>query len=230
MRVHLRMAAAIAATSLALAAVTGASSPSRPHAPTLGAGDGISQSSPDGVPLNTAQAVNQALAGTPQAPTMYVNDDATTGTFYGIIWLLYKSQSHGISDNAPLSATDTSTIVNILENVSGGVITWGLIETSKGVYKWVKKYLYKGKHLYLNAGDGRCMADFGQGLTDYLANCGDKHGIYWTVSNAGKMWDTYTGGMQIASSLNNGTKLYTWYPARDWYTWTYADVCSASGC
>jgi hypothetical protein len=234
MRAHLRMTAVIAATTLALAAVTGASSPPRPHAPTAGVSGGIRHLAPDGVPLTTARAVDQALAGTPQAPTVYVSGGPTTGTFYGIIWLLYNSQSHGISDNAAGSTAnqgpDTGTIVNILENVSGGIITWGVIQASKGVYKWVKKYIYKGKHVSLNAGDGLCMADFGKGLTDYLANCGDKHGIYWTVSTAGKMWDTYTGGMQIASSLNNGTKLYTWYPAKDWYTWTYADVCSASGC
>ena len=98
MRAHLRLTAAIAAATLALAAVTGASSPQRPHAPNPGVSGGIRHL--DGVPLTTAQAVNQALAGTPQAPTVYVSGGPATGAFYGIIWLLYKSQSHGISDNA----------------------------------------------------------------------------------------------------------------------------------
>ena len=35
----------------------------------------------DGVPLTTAQAVNQALAGTPQAPTVYVSGGPATGAF-----------------------------------------------------------------------------------------------------------------------------------------------------
>jgi hypothetical protein len=237
MKVYVHMIATVAAASLALAATTGAASPQSSHAPTHHV-SGTSQLPVSGVPLTTPQAVNRALAsaGIPQGPTQYVSGSTTSGKkFYGIIWLLYNSQSHGISDTAsdsallPRPAID-SAIITILENVGGGVITWGLVEVSKGVYKYVKKYLYKGKHLYLNAGDGECMANSGKGQDDTLRSCNDKHFIYWTYSTTGQLWDTYSHAWIVASNLDNGTKLFTANPAKDWHTWTYEDICSSAGC
>ncbi len=243
MRVHVRMIAALVAVSLALATATGAGSPSPPA--TLHVRGGIRHLPRYGVdvPLTTPQAVQRAL-GIPPMGTVYVSRSpgkslsTQRGHFYGIIWLLYNKQHHGISDNAPGSMAKRrigirNVIINILEDIAGGLVTWILIEVSKGVYKYVKKWIYKGKHggiIYHNAGDGRCLGDFKRGLDDRLASCTDRNGIYWTVTRNWRMENTLTGGMQIASSLSNGTKLYTWYPAKDFYKWTYENICAPGGC
>jgi hypothetical protein len=237
MRAYVHMTAAVAAVSLALFAVTGAASPPPSHPATHHVSGETSQPV-NGVPLTSAQAVNQALAkaGIPQAPTEYVSGNVASGKkFYGIVWLLYNSQSHGISDTAPGSALPlrprtANVIITILEDVGGGLITWGVIEAGKKVFKYVKKYIYKGKHLYFNAGDGSCMANAGQGQDDTLRSCNDKHFIYWTYSTKGQLYDTFSNAYVVASNLNNGNKLYTANPAKDWHTWTYADICAPAGC
>jgi hypothetical protein len=136
---------------------------------------------------------------------------------------------------------DTSTqpdipgaIETVLENVAGGVLTTAVVYAGTKLFKIVKKYIWKGtgthQKLYQNAGDGRCLADFTKGQITYLANCSDKTGIYWSYSGEGKLWNNHTGDMLTASSNNNGTKLYDWYPPTDWYTWTWGYVCANSSC
>ena len=62
MKAYVHMIAAVAAASLALAATTGAASPQSSHAPTRYVSSVTSKLPVNGVPLTTAQAVNQALA------------------------------------------------------------------------------------------------------------------------------------------------------------------------
>jgi hypothetical protein len=155
---------------------------------------------------------------------------------------VHNARSHGISGNA--SGSDATSqgpginisYQNIIDAVIGGVIVWTaqVVANNPTVYKFVKKYILKGlgtrQKLTTNAGDGGCMADFGTGLTDYLANCTDRHGIFWEWQSNLTLYNTYTGGVNIATSLNDGTKLYTWSSPKDWYTWTYDDVCDPAGC
>jgi hypothetical protein len=127
----------------------------------------------------------------------------------------------------------SNVIENVMEGVASGVITAAVIYVAKKTFKLVKKYIYKGKHggqLIQNAGDGRCEGGFAKGQVTYLANCGDKTGIYWQYSSGRKLWNTHTGDMLTASSATNGTKPFLWYPAHDWYHWAYGDVCGSCGC
>jgi hypothetical protein len=125
-------------------------------------------------------------------------------------------------------------IENILEGAAGGVLVDAIKYGGKKLFKVIKKYVLKGtgKHakLYENRGDGRCMADFSKGQITRLASCSDKTGIYWSFSSKGRLWDNHTGDMLTASSNKNGTKLYDWYPAHDWHTWTWGEVCANSSC
>ena len=69
-----------------------------------------------------------------------------------------------------------------------------------------------------------------KGQDDTLRSCNDKHFIYWTYSNTGQLWDTYSKAWMVASNLDNSTKLFTANPAKDWHTWTYRDICAPAGC
>jgi hypothetical protein len=223
---RLRITAALAGTALALASFTGAAA-GTPHQST----------SLKFRPLTTPQAVDRALPG-PQLPTLYVNDGqgSRRGIFYGIAWVLYHDSSHpGISDDAPGSAAVRSQVlVTILEGAASGFIVWVATHAGK-VYRFVKKYIFRrgsGGHnkLIQNDGDGLCMASFAQDQSDGLKNCGDRHGIYWTLARSGKIWNTYTGGMVQAVSNNDGAQITTDYPTGDWYTWAHVNVCCTCGC
>ena len=206
---RIRTIAVIVAAALSLLAVTAAAVPAK--APRAGPRAGSTM-------LTTQAEVERALG--PPAGTIYIAPGRV-------------ERSGGVGPRTPA----TSNITIVLDGVSSGVIVAVIQQVAshpKVVVKLVKKYILKGtgKHIRLvaNAGDGDCIADFHEGSADSLANCGDKHGIFWTYSSEGKLWDTYTGGMNIASSLKTGTKLYTEWPAKDWYTWTYDDICASAGC
>jgi hypothetical protein len=203
---YLRMAmAVIAGLALVLTSITMASAASG-HA---------------GQSVHVGAAASLAPTGIPAAAPIIIPVYADISGLVGYAICLYRSNNHCVSDTA--DKADTNVIIEVLNTVSDGITVWTVIKAAHKSYKWIKKYLYKGKHLYTAAGDGRCMADFAYDQKAELRSCGDRHGIYWQEAK-GKLFNTYARGDLIASSLKSGTRLFV-HSAKDWSTWTLRSVC-----
>jgi hypothetical protein len=161
------------------------------------------------------------LQGSALGQPVIIQDSADASGVIGYLTCLYNSQNHCISDTANLGAGGV--IQEVLTTIGDGVTVWGIVKAAHKSYKWVKKYLYKGKHIYTRKGDGLCMADFGYNQIAAMKSCGDKHGIYWQVTT-GAIWNTYAKGDLVASSLKNDTRLYV-HKAKDWHTWVLREIC-----
>lgn len=210
MDTRIRLTAVTAAMAVAVLSVTGAGMPpDATHQTMRSAHAADAPVLVAGEELDTPAEVAEVL-GQPGLPEIYPTVDTT------------------IEPDVP------GAIEAVLEQVTGGVLTTAVVYGSAKLFKIVKKYIEKdtssGDKLYENAGDGRCLADFSKGQITYLANCGDKTGIFWSYSGEGKLWNNYTGDMLTASSATDGTKLYDTYPPSDWHTWTWGYVCANSSC
>jgi len=127
-------------------------------------------------------------------PPIIIHSKADTSGLVGYAICLYHSQNNCISDTANgVSKSTDNVILVILSDVGDGITVWTIIKAAHKSYKWVKKYLYKGKHVYTKKGDGRCMGDFHYDENVTLNSYGDHHGIYWQATN-GKLWNTYARG------------------------------------
>lgn len=210
MKARIRLTAVTAAMAVAALFVTGAGTPpDTAHQTMRSAHAADAPVLVAGEELDTPAEVEEVL-GQPGLPAVYPTVDTT------------------IEPDVP------GAIENILETAAGGYLVIVATYVSNKLFKIVKKFIAKGpgthQKLYQNAGDGRCLADFTKGQITYLANCGDKTGIFWSYSGEGKLWNNDTGDMLTASSTTDGTKLYDWYPPTDWYTWTWGYVCANSSC
>jgi hypothetical protein len=210
--------AAIAGVALAFTSITAASASAlRDHAePSVSAPATVNlQSLPSGTPkgLKLGQPV-----------IVHVNAHASGIVGYAIC--LYNSQNNCASDTATFADRNRSSnvIEEILAYIGDGITVWTIIKAAHNSYKWLKKYVYKGKHIYTGKGDGLCMADFGYNQTASLADCGDRHGIYWQYQTTGKIWNTFAKGDLISSSLASGTHLFV-HSTEDWSTWAFRAVC-----
>jgi hypothetical protein len=176
-----------------------------------------------------AQSVPGGPDGLQAEQPVIIHVRADTSGVVGYLICLYHSENNCSSDTAnglvDGPTIDTSIGV-ILANIGDGVTVWTIVKAAAKSYKWVKKYLYKGKHIYTGKGDGLCMGDFGYDQDVVLASCGDAHGIYWQ-DNSGHLWDTYAKGDLIAANLDSGTHLFV-HKAKDWYTWGFRELCENS--
>jgi hypothetical protein len=223
---YIRMViAATAGVALALTSITAASAlPGRAGPPVYVRAAAHAQRVPPG-----------RSADLKPGPPIIIHSKPDTSGLVGYAICLYHSQNNCISDtangvskrtNGVIKGTDNVILV-ILSDVGDGITVWAIIKAAHKSYKLVKKYLYKGKHVYTGKGDGLCMGDFHYNEDVTLDSCGDSHGIYWQVTN-GKTWNTYAKGDLIASNLKIGTRLFVHKP-KDWYTWAERPVC-VNGC
>jgi hypothetical protein len=217
---YTRLVIAVAAgAALALTSVTAASArPSHAWASGYVRATTHAESVPAGVP-----------EGLQAEQPVIIHVRADTSGVIGYLICLYHSENNCSSDtaNGLVDPSSTSTSIGvILATIGDGVTVCTIVKAAANSYKWVKKYLYKGKHIYTGKGDGLCMADFGYDQDVVLASCGDAHGIYWQ-DNTGQLWDTYAKGDMIASNLDSGTHLFV-HKAKDWYTWGFRELCENS--
>lgn len=165
-------------------------------------------------------APSSLTAGSP----VIIHESGASGLI-GYVICLYRSQNDCVSDTATArEAGPRSVIGEILTDVGNGITVWTVIKAAHASYKWIKKYVYNGKHVSNGKGAGLCMADFAYNQDAALKSCGDRHGIYWQVSS-GKFFNTYARGDLIASSLRNGTRLFV-HSAEDWSTWIVIRLCA----
>lgn len=217
---YTRLVVAVAAgAALALTSVTAASAQPG-HAGSSGyvLATTHAQSVPAGIP-----------EGLPAEQPVIIHVRADASGVIGYLICLYHSPNNCSSDTANGLADRPSistSIGVILATIGDGVTVWTIVKAAAKSYKWVKKYLYKGKHVYTGKGDGLCMGDFGYDQDVVLASCGDAHGIYWQ-DNSGQFWDTYSKGDLIASNLDSGTRLFV-HKAEDWHTWGFRELCENS--
>jgi hypothetical protein len=218
---YIKMAIAVTAgVALALTSVSAASaSPSQAGSSVYARAATDTRQVPLGVPPGMKAE---------QPIIFHVNADTSGVIGYAIC--LYNSQNNCISDTAN-DATDTPSIGVILSTVGDGITIYTVLkktgQVGAAIYKYVKKYFYKGKHIYTGKGDGFCMGDFGYDQDVVLASCSESHGIYWEITSKSAFWNTYAKGDLIASSLTTGTHLFIHSP-EDWVTWGFRELCENS--
>jgi hypothetical protein len=191
------------------------------------------------VHAQAAADARQAPSGLPQGLTpehqVIIHVPGAASGVYGYFFCLYNSQKNCISDTVSDAASGadgirtSSVIQEVLTNISRGIDVYELIAVAHKSWKFLKKAIYNGKHVYKGKGDGSCMADFSYNQILSLRSCGDAHGIYWQFqgSNSFKLWNTEAKGDVIASSLKSGTRLFT-HSAEDWSTWRLFELCNTS--
>jgi hypothetical protein len=199
--------ATAAVISLATAFTTAASIPRPHHASYMPAGAGV---------LSTASASAKAL-------------EAAGMKNFGTVWATPVKAPKSLNRKI-----NGGVIENIAENVIGGelVIIFQYVVRHPEIFKEFKEWVFRkigGNYtIYRNTGDGQCLGSWGLDTHDHLGSCKSRHGIYWETFNTGAWWDTYTNGVLISQSTDNGSPIFTNKTKIDWHTWGFYSVKSTA--